>query len=398
MSKVYWPEDGYTKGNLVEYYRQVAPVVVPYLRGRPMSLHRHPDGISAEGFFQKDVGRHPPPPWVRTATVRSSSKKGTVTYVVCDDEPTLLYLANLGCIELNPWNARAETPEFPDWLIVDLDPEAISFAAVIKAAVAVRKVLDRAGVVSVCKTSGKRGLHVCVPLGAKYGLDEARMFAELVASVVLRQLPGSTSLERSPAKRQRRVYLDYLQNRRGQTLAAPYSVRPKGHGLDAPALARGPQGLDPARFTIRTLPRRLATRSATCGARSSAPGADLAAALTHFRNRRVWCGHRPDFRGCPESARISCFQAGPEQVQAVTNRGIGHSGAAGAHSRPRPAPRPQNGHPITAKRNTRCPRTHHRFSRRVGSWSLPSTGSSGQWVDGHGPEDGLPSGPGGWSR
>jgi bifunctional non-homologous end joining protein LigD len=280
LDKVYWPVDGYTKGDLIAYYREVAPVILPYLRDRPMSLHRHPDGITGEGFFQKDVGRRPPPPWVRTVPIRSDSMAGRITYLVCDDEPTLLYLANLGCIELNPWNSRVGSLDRPDWLVIDLDPEAIPFARVIEAAVAVRKELDRAGAECLCKTSGKRGLHVYVPLGARYDTDVARQFAEVVATVVNRRLPRITSLERRPVNRQGRVYLDYLQNRRGQTLAAPYSVRPAPAAPVSTPLrwSEVRRGLDPNRFTMRTMKNRL-DRVGDLWAPVRGPGIDLADCL-----------------------------------------------------------------------------------------------------------------------
>jgi bifunctional non-homologous end joining protein LigD len=280
LDKVYWPDEGYTKGDLIDYYRVVAPVVLPHLRDRPMSLHRHPDGIVGESFFQKDVGRRPPPDWVRTEPIATDARAGKITYLVCDDEPTLLYLANLGCIELNPWNSRVGSLDRPDWLIIDLDPEALAFARVIEAGVAVRKVLDGAGADSLCKTSGKRGLHVCVPLGARYDTDLARQFAEVVATVVNRHLPRTTSLERRPVNRQRRVYLDYLQNRRGQTLAAPYSVRPApGAPVSTPLSWREVRrGLDPTRFTIRTLRKRL-DRVGDLWAPIHGRGVDLAGSL-----------------------------------------------------------------------------------------------------------------------
>lgn len=259
LDKVYWPKEGYTKGDLIAYYRDVGPFILPHLRDRPMSLHRHPDGIDGESFFQKDVSRRPPPPWVETAAMASDSGRKTVTYVVCQDQRTLLYLANLGCIELNPWISRIKTPDRPDFLVIDLDPEDLPFTRVVDAAHAVHALLDRAGSESLCKTSGKRGLHICVPLGARYSYDVARQFAEVVANMVHRQLPRSTSVVRSPAKRQKQVYLDFLQNRRGQTLAAPYSVRPVvGAPVSTPLHWREVRrNLDPSKFTIRTIPRRL---------------------------------------------------------------------------------------------------------------------------------------------
>ncbi len=256
--KVLWPKEGYTKRDLAEYYRAIAPVLLPHLRDRPQSLHRHPNGIAAASFFQKDVTRQPPPPWVETAPVpHDSGRSGR--YVVCQDERTLLYLANLGCIELNPFLSRVGSLDRPDFLVIDLDPEAIPFIRVIEAALAVRRVLEDAGAQCLCKTSGKTGLHLCVPLGAQYDFALARQFAELVANIVNGLLPKTTSVIRSPALRQERVYLDYLQNRYGQTIAAPYCVRPvPGACVSAPlAWTEVRKTLNPARFTIRTMVKRL---------------------------------------------------------------------------------------------------------------------------------------------
>ncbi len=278
--KVYWPDEGYTKGDLIAYYREVAPLILPYLRDRPESLHRHPDGIGGEGFFQKDVGRRPPPGWVKTARIASGSDGGNIEYLLCQDEETLLYLANLGCIELNPWNSRVGSLENPDYLVIDLDPEAIPFARVVEAAMSVRRVFEAAGAQCLCKTSGKTGLHVFVPLGARYPYDQAKQFAEIVANLVHRALPDSTSVVRRPALRQRRVYLDFLQNRRGQTLAAPYCVRPApGAPVSTPLEWREVKaGLDPATFTIRTVPKRVA-RVGDLWAPVLGPGIDLADCL-----------------------------------------------------------------------------------------------------------------------
>jgi bifunctional non-homologous end joining protein LigD len=257
--KVLWPKEGYTKRDLVDYYRQVAPVLLPYLRDRPEVLNRHPDGINAPNFFQKDVTKQPPPPWVQTTLVPYDSGRSG-RHIVCQDERTLLYLANLGCIELNPFMSRVGSLDRPDFLVIDLDPEAIGLAAVIEAAREVHRLLDSAGAKSLVKTSGKTGLHICVPLGARYEFAVARQFAELVANIVNGILPRTTSIVRSPAQRQRRVYLDYLQNRYGQTITAPYSVRPvPGACVSAPL--KWPEvrrGLDPTKFTMRTMPRRLA--------------------------------------------------------------------------------------------------------------------------------------------
>ncbi|MBV9122007.1 MAG: DNA ligase D [Planctomycetes bacterium] len=280
LDKVYWPKEGYTKGDLIAYYREMAPVLLPYLRDRPQSLHRHPNGMAGKSFFQKDVSRQPPPDWVKTMTIPPGSGTKDVTYVLCQDQASLLYLANLGCIELNPWNSRVDSLENPDYLVIDLDPEDVPFARVVEAARAVHQILDRAGAPSLCKTSGKRGLHVFVPLGARYNYDQARRFAEILARLVHERLPDSTSLVRSPALRQGRVYLDYLQNRRGQTLVAPYAVRPApGATVSTPLKwAEVKKTLDPTQFNLRTLPKRL-DRVGDLWQPILGPGVDLAACL-----------------------------------------------------------------------------------------------------------------------
>jgi len=257
LTKVLWPVEGYTKADLIDYYRTVAPVILPYLRDRPQSLHRHPDGIGNEGFYQKDV--RDPPPWVQTVHLRSRATERPINYLLCQDEATLVYLANLACIELNPWFSRVDALDRPDFLVVDLDTDVAPFAMMVETALVVRKTLDDAGATGVCKTSGKKGLHIYVPLGARYDYDQAVQFAELLARMVHAQLPQTTSMERSPEKRRGLVYPDYLQNRRGQTIAAPYSVRPfPGATVSTPLRWQEvKRGLDPAAFTIRTVPPRL---------------------------------------------------------------------------------------------------------------------------------------------
>lgn len=259
LDKIYWPDEKITKGDLIAYYREIAPAVLPYLRDRPLSLHRHPNGIKGTSFFQKDVSRQPPPDWVATASIPSASNGAAIEYVLCQDKQSLLFVANLGCIELNPWNSRVCSLEEPDYLVIDLDPEEIGFKKVVEAALVVRDELDSAEIESCCKTSGKRGLHIFIPVVAGYTYDQATQFAQIIATLVHRKLPDSTSLVRSPSLRQGKVYLDYLQNRRGQTLAAAYSVRPvAGATVSTPLLWREVnKRLNPASFTIKTIANRL---------------------------------------------------------------------------------------------------------------------------------------------
>ncbi|MBX4215906.1 DNA ligase, partial [Candidatus Parcubacteria bacterium] len=176
-----------------------------------------------------------------------------------DNEETLLYLANLGCIELNPWNSRAAALEKPDYMIIDLDPAGNPFDQVVEVGLIVRQVLDEACEQHYVKTSGKRGLHILIPLGAQYSYDEIKEFVKLLAELIHRRIPAITSVERSPAKRKGKIYIDYLQNRKGQTIAAPYSLRPwKGATVSTPLMwSEVKKGLDPAAFTMKTIWKRL---------------------------------------------------------------------------------------------------------------------------------------------
>jgi len=258
LDKLFWPEEGYTKGDVVDYYRQMAAVILPYLKDRPESLYRTPEGIAEKGFFQKESGELPPD-WMTTKEIYSSSNKKNIKFLICQDEATLVYMANLGCIEINPWLSRLQNLEFPDYLVIDLDPEDIAFGKVIDAALAVREVLDRVGAIGFPKTSGATGMHIYLPLGSQYDYDTAGNFARLVATLVNHKVPDFTSMTRDPRKRQQRVYLDFLQNRKGQTVAAPYSIRPRpGATVSAPlSWEEVKPGLDPRQFTIKTMPSRI---------------------------------------------------------------------------------------------------------------------------------------------
>lgn len=259
LDKVFWPGEDITKGDLLRYYDKIAPLILPHLRDRPESLHRQPDGLKNDGFFQKDNAGFLPRR-VETARVYSGSSQKTINYVLCQDRWTLLYLVNLGCIELNPWISRKPTLENPDYVVIDLDPDdGNSFEEVIEVALEVNRVLRQVGVKAWCKTSGASGLHICIPLTAGHTYEEARLFAEAVCQVVHKKFKRNTSLERTPAKRRGKIYLDYLQNRRGQTLAAPYCVRPRpGATVSTPLKwSEVKRGLDPADFTIETIEARI---------------------------------------------------------------------------------------------------------------------------------------------
>ncbi|MES2061802.1 MAG: DNA ligase D [Bacteroidota bacterium] len=225
LSKVYWPEDGITKRDMFNYYYQVAEYILPYLKDRPQSLNRFPNGIHGPSFYQKDV-RGKSPDWVRTFPYTTSEGEDK-DYLVGHDEATLLWMASLGCIEMNPWFSRIQSPDNPDYCIIDLDPDKNTFNQVIAAAQEVKKVLDAIDVPGYCKTSGSTGMHIYIPLGAKYDYDQSQMFARLIVNIVHQQIPDYTSLERMVKNRNGKMYLDFLQNRPGATIAGPYSLRPK---------------------------------------------------------------------------------------------------------------------------------------------------------------------------
>jgi bifunctional non-homologous end joining protein LigD len=261
--KVFWPGEGITKGDLYQYYEQVAPFILPYMKDRPESLRRNPNGIADEGFFHKDAGGNAPE-WVKTIELHSDSAGKDIDYILCNDKKTLLYLANLGCIEFNPWNSRVKTLEKPDYMVIDLDPsDDNTYDEVVDTALAVKALMDKAGATAFCKTSGATGLHVYVPFRARYDYEHVREFAHIVATFVAEQLPRTTTLERSLAKREKgKIYLDYLQNKQGQTLVAPYCVRPRaGAPVSTPLEWKEVRhGLQPSAFTLRNIMARLAKK------------------------------------------------------------------------------------------------------------------------------------------
>jgi bifunctional non-homologous end joining protein LigD len=257
LDKVYWPKDGYTKGEMIAYYREVAPLMLPYLKDRPLSLHRFPGGIAESSFYQKDVEQAPS--WATVVPIESESKGEAIRFLVCQDEATLVYVANLGSIEIHPWNSRLANLENPDYLVIDLDPDRQTFDEVVAVARTTRSVLQSIGAEAWVKTSGATGLHVYIPLGAKYDYEQARTFGRLIGHIVHGRHPANTSLERVPGSRKGRMYIDVYQNRRGQTLAAPYSIRPRdGAPVSAPlSWDELALGLAPAQFTIKTMRARL---------------------------------------------------------------------------------------------------------------------------------------------
>ncbi len=226
LNKLFWKDEGITKGQLINYYKEMAGWIVPYLKDKPISMRRQPNGIEDQGFFQKDNTAHLPE-WIKTEHLYSESNDKNINYIIGSDAATLLYMVNLGCIEINPWLSSYKTPDAPDFIVIDIDPHDVPFEQAVEAALKTKEVFGRMKLEVFVKTSGSKGLHIYCYLGAKYDYDFVKNFAEYIANLIHAELPHTTSVERSPAKRPNKVYIDFLQNRRGQTIACPYSVRPK---------------------------------------------------------------------------------------------------------------------------------------------------------------------------
>ncbi len=257
LRKIFWPADGYTKGDLVAYYDRVAPLILPYLRDRPLVLTRYPDGITGKSFFQKDAPEFAPA-WVRTERVYSKDAGRDIDYFVVDDAASLRYVANSGAIPLHLWASRLTSVERPDWLVLDLDPKGAPFTDVVKVAQALHRILDDLELPSYPKTSGATGLHILIPLGARYIYDEVRTFARLLAVLGVEAEPDISTIARPLHARGGKVYIDFGQNGHGQTIVAPFSLRPlPGAPASCPLMwSEVTARLDPARFTMTTLPKR----------------------------------------------------------------------------------------------------------------------------------------------
>ena len=256
LEKVLWPEDGFTKADLIRYYADVAPYLVPWVKDRPLTLKPFPDGIYGTTFYQKNKPSFTPK-WV-TTWVDPEEKENE--YILCNDLPTVVWMANYTAIEIHPRLARVDDPDHPDYAMVDLDPaEGATWEQVKHVAMTVKAILDEMGLEGFPKTTGSRGIHVLVPVARKYGFEETRLFAQRVGELAREREPKLVTLEFSKARR-KGIYIDYLQNMRGKSTAGPYSVRPKPRAPvsaplswdEIPALGR------PDAFTIANLPDRLA--------------------------------------------------------------------------------------------------------------------------------------------
>ena len=265
LDKVFWPEEGYTKGDLIAYYRDIAPWLLKFLKDRPLVLTRYPDGIDGKSFFQKNAPGFQPE-WVRTEAIWSEGSERDIHYFIADDPATLVFVANLGAIPLHVWASRIGSLDRPDWCLLDLDPKHkrdgdevyAPFEDVVEVARTIGDMCDEIGLPSYPKTSGSSGIHVMIPLGGQLDYEQSRTLALLLAKAVAAEIPERATIVRNPAGRDGRIYIDYVQNGRGRLVVAPYSVRPRaGATVSAPlAWAEVGEGLSMEDFTIRTMPAR----------------------------------------------------------------------------------------------------------------------------------------------
>ena len=259
LNKAYYPKDGYSKRDVINYYDAVADLLVPHLRDRPLSMKRYPNGIESEFFFQKNAEDFPS--WIRLEPIPSDNR--VINYAICNDRETLLYMANLGCIDQNPWMSRVQSLDKPDFMLIDLDPQECPYDMIVEAALLVRQKLDQVGLSGYPKTTGGDGMHIYVPLANEYTYEQVRSFCEILSHLVVGENPDLFTTPRSVAKRKKgRVYFDYLQIAESKTISAPYVLRAyPGAPVSTPLDWREVKpGLLPQQFTIENAPARFAAK------------------------------------------------------------------------------------------------------------------------------------------
>lgn len=253
LNKIFYPAEGYTKRDLINYYYQAAELILPYLRDRPLALRRYPDGIQGDSFFQKEASEHFPD-WLRIEPIPASHNEAPTRFVLADDLPSLLFLVNLGCIDQNPWMSRIGSLEHPDFLLIDLDPQDCDFDRIVEAALLIRQKLDLIGLQGYPKTTGGDGLHIYVPIESRYSYEQARSFTQILAHLAWMQRPDLFTPERAVSKREKnKVYFDFAQLAYGKTISAPYVVRAYPGALVATPLEwrEVRPGLRPQQFHLR---------------------------------------------------------------------------------------------------------------------------------------------------
>ncbi|MDD2496529.1 MAG: non-homologous end-joining DNA ligase [Desulfitobacteriaceae bacterium] len=258
LEKILWPDDNISKAELIDYYRQVSPYLLPHLGDRPMTMKRFPDGIGGKSFYQKDCPEYAPE-WIKTISVASEEKY--TNYILAHDLPTLLWMANLGCIEMHPWLSSYRTPDSPSVMVFDLDPnEGATWNQVLQITPLIKESLLKFGLKGYAKTSGASGLHIYVPIEPIYSFQQVQKASGFIARVIEKVIPEIATTERTVKKRGSKVYVDYLQNARGKTIASVYSVRPRpGAPISFPVsweeIEKGQ--IHPEKYHLRNVPALL---------------------------------------------------------------------------------------------------------------------------------------------
>jgi bifunctional non-homologous end joining protein LigD len=260
IDKPFFP-DGYTKGDLIQYYASIAPVLVPHLQDRAIVMARFADGAEGDFFYEKQAPGHQPD-WMPLASIHSGHRGAAIDFVTAGDRASLMWLANMGCIEIHPWLSRVTTVDRPDFAIFDLDPaEGATWEQVVEVALLIKVALDQMGLVGCPKTSGATGLHIYVPLDPIYEYTRVRKFVESVGRLLVAANPDEITMEWDITKRAGKVFIDYNQNVGGKTIASVYSVRPRpGAPVSTPILWSELEEVRPDDFTIVTIWDRLQRR------------------------------------------------------------------------------------------------------------------------------------------
>lgn len=258
LDKIFWPEDGYQKKDLIEYYVAVAPWLLKHLENRALVFTRYPNGVQEKGFFQKNAPSSLPD-WFTTWIHKSSDADRDIRFVMVNEPVALAWLANQACLEIHPWLSRVQTPQSPDYIVFDLDPSSRNtFQEVTQVALSFRELFEHLELRTYIKTSGANGLHIYLPVPNRYTYEQVRIFALHIARIIARLWPSLTTVERAVVKRGHKIYLDTLQNAQGKTLCSAYSVRARpGAPVSAPLLWEEVAEASPDAFNIKTIISRL---------------------------------------------------------------------------------------------------------------------------------------------
>ncbi|QGT98886.1 ATP-dependent DNA ligase [Candidatus Syntrophocurvum alkaliphilum] len=258
LDKFLWPDQGFTKGELIKYYSVIAPYLINHLKNRPLVVTRYPDGITDKFFYQKNAPTHTPE-WIKTHSIYSSDSKRYINFILVEKLSDLVWLANQACIEMHPWLSSVESLDFPDFAVFDIDPsEGSTYENVIQITLVLKKLLDSLNLRSYVKTSGATGLHVYLPIMSKYTYEDIRTFTHAIAKIVSEVLPDISTIERKVNQRGTKVYIDYLQNVKGKTLSSVYSVRPRDLApVSTPLNWEEVTQVTPTDFNIKTVFKRI---------------------------------------------------------------------------------------------------------------------------------------------